>query len=324
MGGLEILIYGPDSTVPTEIPKLPKEKISLDICVIVEQGLRQMVGRGRLDLPDSSPYPRACEQRDSIIRNLGASGSLLRSQRVILEGIGDQVSRRIANAISFDQAVKELRNGQFTYATFESTYSRTSQPPKTVRRRLLNALIEAKVQDPEHRWFIPAHVLRNILSEQNITELFREIDKLEASTTDHKQISKISRDGFKLLATVLLADIKPFGFLLRQFWEHDIYDAALPFNVSDDHRPFFCSPLQYDHICTFQWQTMAVELEGAKPSDLNTVHHYNAQWIIPFVEKHKVGSGGFGDVYKVKLAPSHQKIYELPSVGASSTPGIDL
>lgn len=77
--GLEILIYGPSSTVPIEIPKLPKEKISLDICVIVEQGLRQRVGRGRLDLPDSSPYPRACEQRDSIIRNLGASGSLLYS-----------------------------------------------------------------------------------------------------------------------------------------------------------------------------------------------------------------------------------------------------
>jgi hypothetical protein len=64
-----------------------------------------------------------------------------------------------------------------------------------------------------------------------------------------------------------------------------------------------------------QWQTCAIELrplaEDRKPMQ------YKQEFIIPLLEKERLGSGGFGRVYKVKLAASHQTIYKPQNVSSA-------
>ncbi len=165
-------------------------------------------------------------------------------------------------------------------------------------------LEELDIRNYEQKSFVPHHELRCLLDERKVTELIQAVSeqgKIQVYQ-QHEVVSVILDSGLRLFAT-LLSLSRPemmLKFVKTDHFTHPHLDSRLPMSKHDlniilgDEKigarfyrnqwrflaPFFCADQSHR------------ELED--------------ETILPFIECHPVGEGGFGEISKLSLIGSHQ------------------
>ncbi|OCK78536.1 kinase-like protein [Lepidopterella palustris CBS 459.81] len=292
---------------------LSEPEIFIKIAVVVEP--RRTADRLRtierkLQLPDTERYSAAREMAAEIRKTLAATGRSKES--VILYGSQGEKEYGIAFENQFDEALKIYCSGDYTGITFQTRIPQIAHRKITERERILDRLMDAQQEDDKERFFIPVNVLREIFTEDDIRKLFEEDSTLIDKARDGSFISRVCQGGFRLLATCILSNLRSYGELFLDFCDGGVWDEKMP--LDPKKVPSFCTKIEYTLLCQFQWRTLAVELQPLKADKGITSHqHYATEWIVPFVEKKEIGHGGFGKVFRVRMAPNHQTIYKLPN-----------
>jgi hypothetical protein len=192
------------------------------------------------------------------------------------------------------------------YSSKNNYDTSSDTPPISVRHQLREKLIQSRIRSSYKGSFIPSGALSEILSIVQIESLFREDEELRLTMTEDSIIvQRIHKDGYRLLAAILVSGINPFGGLLLKFLEQESLDSSMPFNQGS--IPPFCYAHRADYhlLCNNQWMVIPPVLEHNTPI---RKRRFKSDHILPFIEQDQIGQGGFGDVFKVKVAPGHQKL----------------
>jgi hypothetical protein len=144
------------------------------------------------------------------------------------------------------------------------------------------------------RYFVPYARLLGILTEDSIRSVI-------------STIAEIREDECGLFVTLVREKI-PRIFAILVYNGHETWLPKFLYRLEYDSRLFFSErqldflPLRIkDAFLERQWEFIPVVLEkGALHRELHSDH------ILPFLEDTKIGAGGFGDVFKVKLDPKCQ------------------
>jgi hypothetical protein len=154
------------------------------------------------------------------------------------------------------------------------------------------------------------------MSKEKLRALFHEDKDLSELPDFEEVLEEICVDCYKLLATILLADIKPVGKMLLGFKNASMLDGDMPFKRKLRFPLEFVTTCEYNNIFNNQWSTIAFVL---KPYDKTTKKDriLDKEMVMPFVEMEQLHCGGFGEVFKVKVHPAHQNLSKVDEVGGS-------
>lgn len=165
--------------------------------------------------------------------------------------------------------------------------------------QFLKQQIESKmVQSECGRYFLPESYLSIVFSFKDIEKA---VSELGCAVHDRLGLAKkIYEEGTRVFA-ILIKNGQEDSIVA--FREHDLLDARLPLSeavvtrISNQFGTAFAREQQ--------WQFLPYKFRR----HMRDYHRHisDSEWILPFVgENEIVGSGGFGDVFKVNISSSQQ------------------
>ncbi len=158
----------------------------------------------------------------------------------------------------------------------------------------------------EDRYIIPHQALHRLMTRDVVLDAIKNCEDIPVFHQD-STVDAIMRGGRKIFSVLVL--LKGEEWSITKFREHDQLqnsrlDARLPFSI--DTLNLIVLEIA-DEFYEKQW-----ELIGPIFSK-DIVHRFlQPETRLPFIHNEKIGEGGFGVVYKVKLDPDHQKPTLLP------------
>jgi len=151
-------------------------------------------------------------------------------------------------------------------------------------------------------------------------------------------VKKLTRERIETLLNELFRDtehpapdadfvirhyLRPFAILLSagsgrmisHFVEHlSLRDHLLPFTVESKDFPKSTRGDLYKVFCKEQWQFCPVQLE------YNMSYRLESNYILPIVQKEKIGDGGSAEVYKIVVDEEYNSLKPSKSINAVSRP----
>jgi hypothetical protein len=168
--------------------------------------------------------------------------------------------------------------------------------------------------------YIPYGVLKRLTGTDIIERVVMEISSKFSLPLEGREelVARLSRDC-PILVAIFVYDSLSFPFL-KTMVQYGITDKDLPLS---SHYPSWLpfSPkhpdwswirqyrLEYDRLFDTQWHFQAAAFHS-----VGQHQNFNEHMIVPYLEKTESGKGGFSVLYKVRIEPSHQKVYSLPRV----------
>jgi hypothetical protein len=183
--------------------------------------------------------------------------------------------------------------------------------PRMASRPLIEQLWVIRTQSSSlqggSRYFIPSEALLEILTHDSIRGIISSIDKFRED--ERQLLVTLVRERFPTVFAILLYNGHE-GYLPDFLYRLE-YDTRLP--VSNTDLNFLPADIG-DRFVENQWEFIPVVLEkGALHRELR----FND--ILPFLEDTRIGGGGFGEVFKVKLHPRCQHLVDKPDQQVSKT-----
>ena len=168
---------------------------------------------------------------------------------------------------------------------------------ETIRKKIEH--LRYQNENAYGRHFVPYGDLLNLMSRENVQKVLED-STIERHSIDEttKTITKRAVRIFSILVLIgqpecILTFIKADGH--RQL----CIDDRLPFNL-DILRDNFPDDIMARRFHEKQKEFIVPIFDrSALPRD------FNGDTILPFLEDHPIGSGGFGNVFKIKISPSH-------------------
>lgn len=154
------------------------------------------------------------------------------------------------------------------------------------------------------RHFVPHDKLLHLMTKENVQKA------LEDSAMKRYNIDEttktIIRRAYKIFGILILIS-QPESILIF------IKDDGHRQSCIDDKLPFSLDALQEmfsDDILTRQFNEKQKEFTIPIFDRSTLPRDFKGETTLPFVEDHHIGSGGFGNVHKIRITPSHQ-LYDL-------------
>jgi len=214
--------------------------------------------------------------------------------------------------------------------------TQSSVEDENLGRSIRAALLRSAVR--EGKDFLPINDLDRIVTRKSVRQelanlgravLPEQLDELTDRIWEIKSPSfskSSSKKTTRRRIFAILALMQKVGYIV-EFIKEGIYDSDLPFILSEgSHKGLrqlarkgeegALHPIQLfskwqifeqEYFDTFQWQVLAPYFVLSTKKDPKILH-YNLEnmTIMPFVEDHEVKhTGGFGDVWRVKIHPAH-------------------
>ena len=206
------------------------------------------------------------------------------------------------------------------------------------RSQLKNTIELEKREWPpdENKYFLPRSIIDALIDKDSVQETLR-TEMSKNSVQDIRRYTSCVLRSSKILFTIFLCmsdlDMSVLGNLL----DEGIRDRHLPFSrvpkpifSASNHNGYRLGKVDHencsrgDHkdcdikslsdldqpairqFCERQWLALAPIFELSS----SAVRHYNFApgTIMPFLEGEALRSGGFGEVWKVRIHPAHQKL----------------
>jgi hypothetical protein len=159
------------------------------------------------------------------------------------------------------------------------------------------------IENFEGKSFQPDSVLFQILHDTNLDACLREAGVTLVSLPE-KDRERIRTEGQKLFALLALLKTKCVELIVNFIKADQLLDASLdgflPCKRIDDISDILENNLLATEFFDTQWSLTALLFrEDRGHRDLRK------QTILPFIARTTIGSGGYGQVYKVTLDPRH-------------------
>jgi len=226
----------------------------------------------------------------------------------------------------------------------------SSNSPPSSSRPLLKKILDTKIEWPEssNSYFIPVDSLEKIVTEANVDlelrRIFRGTDR-KIDTFRYASIVCSNDKKAKKVFVILLAtnDLERF---LGEFLDEGITDEDLPFvrhpktppSQPSKRRSFILCRANHENCDALDHSTCGINsMAGWATSDIQEL--CRQQWLVqacvflkeagkipqldigpgvllPFTEDREnevVKSGGFSEVWAVKIHPAHQDVYKPPN-----------
>jgi hypothetical protein len=219
-----------------------------------------------------------------------------------LSGGGKPIKGSFSCLKHLEKALAEFRaNGSAAFEIEDTISSALDDSPTTCRDGIRGRLVSSRTQGAYNGSFTATEAVRTVLLRREIEKVFGEDHRLRqlplSKTTE--LIKKIYEEGLRLLATIILAGVEPFGELIQAFTDNEMLDSDMPFGP-EECPPFLRSKrVAYESICRYQWEFFPLDLRSCINAGEPSV--FPKEMVIPVEEKTLVSKGGFGDVYAVKL-----------------------
>ena len=156
------------------------------------------------------------------------------------------------------------------------------------------------------RHFVPHNKLLQLMTRDNVREALEDSAmkgyKIEETT------ETIVKKGYRIFGILVLIG-QPESILM--FIKNDGYRQL----CLDDKLPFGLDQLQEilsNDIIIRQFHEKQKEFTAPIFERSALPRDFKGYIALPFIEDHHIGSGGFGNVHKIKISPSHQ-LYDLSS-----------
>ena len=162
---------------------------------------------------------------------------------------------------------------------------------------LREQLLGLRVENNASRYFVPNGELEKITTKDMVRTIIRSCNLDEC---DRPEILDVIFTGAQKILGILILIDKPH--LITKFIEKDNYrasqlDSWLPLSKST------LEPIIHKSTQDFwekQWEFLAPTFSNQQ------VHRsLDKEIILPFISKEYIDEGGFGDVYKIEVHPSH-------------------
>jgi hypothetical protein len=294
---------------------------SVDVVTVgleVIYGERIKHGQMKLCSTDEGSYSTMESLLKRLREKLGLDGDVKSIRVGVLSGGGhDREEHPLPVQDSLDDALERFQTSGFTtFCIRETIRSRMTNSSGCRRQELRQSLNKAGASGVYNGSFIPFSALKSILSKSIIRELLSQDSELKhlGRARIDKLANKIHNDGRKVLATILLANINPFGELLVSCEENALLDLRMPF---PEKCPSFCTLESCDWTALYkrQWEVVPLDLKPHDDSKKGK-NKFPKERVVPFVEMHELSAGGFGDVFSAKVHPEYHNIPNIIVVGA--------
>jgi hypothetical protein len=168
------------------------------------------------------------------------------------------------------------------------------QNPDSIRKRL----VRLRRKGCASTEFICADEVKEVLKKDDIRICISTIPMLEENERDIRRYTSMIWETSLIIFAILLID-RHESNILKFLFRRDT-DKRLPFSKED---LYYLKDPAADHFEKHQWALLPVLLT------CNDMHRDpSPKEILPFLSEERIGSGGFGDVWKVKVYPSCQNI----------------
>jgi CRISPR/Cas system CSM-associated protein Csm2 small subunit len=293
---------------------------SIKINLTVEHQSERYVSHVTIDTSEDNSFNDVCDELDLLRPEGSCTDDKAIERYYILSGnLQTEVKSPFRVPSHLETAAKLYQSRTFSrFEILETISSKETKNSTTVLQTVQNKLSNAKIQcKPESQDdFIPETTLREIMSEETLRQLFKEDEDLSNLSDFETVLDEICANGYKLLATILLAGIKPMGKTLLGFKEASILDFSMPFQRKPRFPLGFVTPCDYHNIFKNQWSTIAFVFnpydDTAKKKKI-----LDKEMVIPLLEMVELHCGGFGEVYKIKIHPDHQNLSSVEEVSHS-------
>jgi hypothetical protein len=165
---------------------------------------------------------------------------------------------------------------------------------------LLEKIGSIRQKSSSVRHFVPYDRLLEILTEESVRSVISSIVGIREF--ERQLFVTLVRERFPRIFAILILNHHE-QHLLKFLYRLE-YDSRRYFSRND---LFFLPQEIGDAFFERQWEFIPVVLEKG------TLHReLSSDYILPFLEDKKIGSGGFGDIFKIKLDPKCQLLVNVP------------
>jgi hypothetical protein len=290
---------------------------SIKINLTVEHQSERYLSTLTIDNSDNKNFKNICDKLESLRpEGSGTDDEIIECYYILSGTFQSEIKSPFRVASHLAKATDQYQSNSFTRFEVRETISfKITKDGTTALKTLQNKLSNAKIHcQPESQGdFIPESTLREIMNEGAVRALFKEDPDLFKIRDFEQVLQETCMDGYKLLASIILADIKTVGKTLLGFREASMLDVDMPFERKLRYPLDCVTDCEYNNIFNNQWSTIAFTL---KPYDESMRNGWilDKEMVMPFLEMRKLNCGGFGDVYKIKVHPAHQNLSEIEAV----------
>lgn len=201
----------------------------------------------------------------------------------------------------------EVINGSYHDPLVDVKYAvRPSNPEISALQQAVRKELNDSAFKMETGSIIPTHAIENILTTPRICTLVSAIEN--CNTASLELAEHIRAKALRALAMLILAGVNPAG-IPSCSWRQCLEDQNLPFRQQASPPPFMSRSV-YQAVCSVQWTLLTPVLQKS-PNSSGAWPAYDREHILPFIDRTPINSGGFGQVFKIKLHPSHHLAQEV-------------
>jgi hypothetical protein len=156
-------------------------------------------------------------------------------------------------------------------------------------------------------FFVPQQQLYKLMTRDVILDAVKGCDDILVYHVD-SIVEKVVRGGVRVFSILIIIGKEKFisHFIERDDLQRSRLDDKLPFSA-DTLQSIIPDTDAAGNFYKRQWEFVAPVFSR------NVLHRSLSSKIrLPFVQNKKIGEGGFGVVYEIKLHPDHQRLALLP------------
>lgn len=201
----------------------------------------------------------------------------------------------------------EVINGSYHDPLVDVKYAvRPSNPEISALQQAVRKELNDSAFKMETGLIIPTYASESILTTPRICTLVSANENCDTASLELAE--HIRTKALRTLAVLILAGANPAG-IPDCSWRQCLEDQNLPFRQQASSLPFMSRSV-YQAVCSVQWTLLTPVLQKS-PNSSGAWPAYDREHILPFIDRTPINSGGYGQVYKVKLHPFHHLAQEV-------------